>query len=66
MNENFPKRTLMGSPIQAIHSFTLRIIGCVLVVVGVVSLWRGEAPALGFGILAGLLMLIVPSILKRS
>ena len=65
-NENFLKRTLIDSPIRAIHNFTLRIIGGVLVVVGIVSLWRGETPVLGVAILAGLFMLIVPNILKRS
>lgn len=65
-NENFLKRMLMDSPIRAIHNFTLRIIGGVLVVVGMVSLWRGEAPVLGVAILVGLFMLIVPNILKRS
>ena len=60
------KRTLIDSPIRAIHNFTLRIIGGVLVVVGIVSLWRGETPVLGVAILAGLFMLIVPNILKRS
>ena len=65
-NQNFLKRMLMDSPIRAIHNFTLRIIGGVLVVVGIVSLWRGETPVLGVGILAGLFMLIAPSIFKRS
>jgi uncharacterized protein YjeT (DUF2065 family) len=65
-NETLLKRVLMDSPIRAIHNFTLRIIGGVLVVVGIVSLWRGETPVLGVGILVGLLMLIAPSILKRS
>jgi uncharacterized protein YjeT (DUF2065 family) len=65
-NETLLKRVSMDSPIRAIHSFTLRIIGGVLVVVGIVSLWRGETPILGVGILAGLLMLIAPSIFKRS
>ena len=65
-NQNSLKRILMDSPIRAIHNFTFRIIGAVLVVVGIVSLWRGETPLLSVGILAGLLMLIVPSIFKRS
>lgn len=65
-NESFLKRMLMDSPIRAIHTFTLHIIGGVLVVVGIVSLWRGETPVLGIGILVGLFMLIVPTILKRS
>ncbi len=55
----------MNSPIRAIHNFTLRTIGGVLVVVGTVSLWRGETPVLGVGILAGLLILIGPSLLKK-
>jgi uncharacterized protein YjeT (DUF2065 family) len=65
-NENFLKRILMDGPLRAIHNFTLRMIGGVLVVVGIVSLWRGETPIIGLGILAGLLMLIMPNILKRS
>ena len=65
-NENFLRRVSMDSPMRAIHNFTLHIIGGVLVVVGVVSWWRGETPVLGVSVLAGLLMLIVPSILKRQ
>ena len=64
-NENFLKRLSMDSPTRVIHSFTLRIIGGVLVVVGIISLWRGETPILGVGILAGLLMLIAPSVFKK-
>jgi len=56
----------MDSPIRAIHNFTLRIVGGVLVAVGIVSLWRGETPVLGVCIVAGLLMLIAPSSFKRS
>lgn len=63
-NEAFLKRELMDSSITAVHNVTLRIIGGVLVVVGIVSLWRGETPILGLGILAGLLMLIAPNIFK--
>jgi hypothetical protein len=65
-NQSLLKRVSMYSPTRAIHGFTLRIIGSVLVIVGTVSLWRGETPVLGVGILVGLLMLIVPSIRKRS
>ncbi len=65
-NQRLLKRVLMDSPTRAIHSFTLRVIGGVLVVVGIVSLWRGETPVLGVAIVAGLLMLIVPNILNRS
>ena len=65
-NETFLKRVLMDSPIRAIHNFTLRIVGGVLVAVGIVSLWRGETPVLGVCIVAGLLMLIAPSTFKRS
>ena len=65
-NESLLKRRLIDSPTRAIHSFTLRIIGGVLVVVSIVSLWRGETPVLSVGVLAGLFMLIAPNILKRS
>ena len=65
-NQNSLRHMLMNSPIRAIHTFSLRIIGGVLVVVGIVSLWRGETPVLGIGIPVGLFMLIVPTILKRS
>ena len=44
---------------------TIQIIGAVLVVVGVVSLLRGEKSILGVGILVGLVMLVVPSVFKR-
>ena len=49
----------------AIHNFTFQIIGGVLIIVGVVSLWRGEKSILGLGILVGLFMLIAPSVLSR-
>ena len=46
----------------AIHDVTFKIIGLVLVVVGVASVLRGEESAVGLGILFGAVMLIAPSV----
>jgi hypothetical protein len=54
--------SLQKKQTTAIHNVTFKIIGLVLVVVGVASVLRGDESALGLGILVGAVMLVAPSV----